>query len=110
MKANFKVIGLAVVVIILAFSAFNYFKPSKNGLDTHVFKTQTGYGYDITDHGKTIIKQRYIPALNEQIAFCNPKDAEKIGDRVVEKILLKVNPAISMKELQDAGISLHCAN
>ena len=79
-------------------------------LYTHVFKTETGYGYSIIDHGKIIIKQEYIPAVASQLSFCSKEDAKNTGDLVLSKITKRMSPAITHEELQKIGIKFNCQN
>ena len=83
---------------------------AKNDLNAQIFRSETGYGYKIIDHEKTLIKQEYIPAIPNKTVFCSKKDAEKIANLVIEKITLKLNPAISLEELKNTGIALDCTS
>ncbi|WP_416441837.1 DUF4907 domain-containing protein [Leeuwenhoekiella sp. A16] len=81
---------------------------AKNDLKVQIFRSEMGYGYKIIDHEKTLIKQTYIPALEKKAVFCTKEDAKKIAHLVIEKITLKLNPAISKEELENTAIALDC--
>lgn len=75
---------------------------------THVFETESGFGYAIIDHGQILIRQEHIPAIAKEQGFCSATDAERVGDLVLQKINRKLNPAITQKELQELGARIDC--
>ena len=81
---------------------------AKKDLIAETFKSEEGFGYKITRHEKILIQQRYIPAIEKKAVFCSEEDAKKIANLVIEKITLKLNPAISKEELKNTGIALDC--
>lgn len=80
----------------------------KDVIKSLVFKTETGFGYSISYNSKVLIKQDYIPAIQNNQAFCNFNDAQKVADLVKEKLIKKENPQISLIELKKLNIQLIC--
>lgn len=80
-------------------------KPQQNKVTT--FATINGWGYKIKYIGKEIIIQENIPALNKQISFKTKKEAKRIGNLVLLKLIKSpaVFPDISIKELDSLKIS-----
>lgn len=75
---------------------------------THVFKTESGFGYAIIDHGQILIRQEYIPAIANHQSFCSETDAERVGELVLQKINRNLSPSITRQELQSLGIRVDC--
>ena len=75
-----------------------------------VYEINNGYGYSISYNDKLLIKQDLIPAIQNNQAFCNFDDAQKVADLVKEKLKRKENPKISLIELKQLNIQLICPN
>ena len=98
---------LILVYILFIFISSCSLK-NQDRFETKVHKTITGYGYTINLNGKVIIKQDYIPYVQDKISFCTTKDAQKIADIVKKKLIKNENPSISLIELEQQGITLNC--
>lgn len=67
-----------------------------------------GYGYTISLNEKVIIKQDYIPYIQDKISFCTTEDAQKIAVVVQKKLLKRENPSVTLIELEQQSIILNC--
>lgn len=67
-----------------------------------------GYGYTISLNEKVIIKQDYIPYIQDKISFCTAEDAQKIAVIVQKKLLNRENPSVTLIELEQQSIILNC--
>ncbi|WP_159023402.1 DUF4907 domain-containing protein [Formosa sp. L2A11] len=103
------VFGFGLIILIVAIF-FQTNKSSSSIFNSKVYKTNSGYGYEITMNDKLLIKQDYIPAISENISFCNEDDANKIADIVISKLEEKVAPTITLEELKENKIILNCLN
>lgn len=66
-----------------------------------VFELQKGWGYSIFENEKLIIRQQYIPSIQNQKHFKNKNDAFIIGELVVQKLKLSKAPSVSVMELKN---------
>lgn len=64
-----------------------------------------GWYYQIFKNGTLIIQQKSIPAAKGAQFFVSYSDAFVIGNLVTEKLRRGENPKITVKELQEKGIS-----
>lgn len=83
-------------------------KSEESGLQGSVFPVGSGFGYSITQGGKLLIKQQTIPALSGNLIFCDSTDAQKVCNKVIEKISNRQNPAVTPQELQELKIKTKC--
>ncbi|MBP0905206.1 DUF4907 domain-containing protein [Mariniflexile gromovii] len=97
---------LSVILIGVIISKTNVEEP----FNTKVFKTDSGYGYSISFRNTLLIKQDYIPTIQNNVSFCTPQDAQKVADLVKKKLNHKENPKITLSELKQLGIKLNCIN
>ena len=84
------------------------FKTKASYYKSSVYKTDNGYGYSITYNGKVLIKQDYIPAIQNTQTFCTYDDALHVSNLVKEKLYKNKNPKISLLELKQLKICLNC--
>lgn len=114
MKFKIKYIIVLVLVISTLLCGFIMFKTITNKpileFETQVYQVENGYGYSIQYHQKTLIKQDFIPVIQKNQSFCNYEDAQKVATLVVEKLVKKQNPRISLQELKNLNIQINCIN
>lgn len=79
---------------------------STNGYHLKTFKVGNGWGYTILKKNKVIIKQDIIPGIPLKKPFATEKDAEIVGELMIEKLENKKIPSIAYKELQINGVIL----
>lgn len=92
---------LAFILIRKDFTKTNYY-------EVLVHETKDGYGYSITYNKKVLIKQDYIPAIQDIQSFCSSEDALKVATLVKEKLNKKENPKVSLIDLKQFKIKLNC--
>lgn len=69
------------------------------------FRSDSGWGYSVTVHGKPVIYQPFIPAIEGNKPFKSRRDALRAGRIVIRKMRDGVEPSITTEELHKAGIS-----
>jgi hypothetical protein len=66
-----------------------------------IFSDTLGYGYEILNDGKLYIRQPIIPAIPGNHGFKTQADAQKVGNRVKEKLEKGIMPpTVSIDELK----------
>ena len=100
-----KIIILTVLIIASIF-IFKLSNASTQSYHLKTFKVNNGWGYTILKNDKVIIKQDIIPGIPVKKPFTTEKDAEIVGELMVEKLKNKKIPSISYKELQINGVIL----
>ncbi|MBK0370280.1 DUF4907 domain-containing protein [Flavobacterium sp. SE-1-e] len=70
------------------------------------FKTETGWGYKITDNEKVIIKQSIIPVISQNKSFSSEEEALKTGEFVKEKLQSHQSPTLTKNDLLLLGIKI----
>lgn len=102
----FLLIFSVALVSLMVFVTIDGIK--KDPFKTSVYKTKTGFGYSISYNTKVLIKQDFIPAIQNNQSFCNFEDAQKVANLVKEKLHKKENPKLSLIELKQLNIQLIC--
>lgn len=100
-------IMITVVAGSLFFSFSNYSLGSTKGkapLHSEIFKVGGGYGYQIDLNGKILIKQEFIPILEGKRPFTSTEDAERTAKKVIDKLLKKESPILTIPELKELQI------
>jgi hypothetical protein len=95
-----KNIILAASILILMTVIIIFDRMRGQGYNVNLFKSENGWGYDISIGKKLFIHQPYMPTVNGQVAFAKRKSARKTADLVVKKIRNKQSPGISSGELR----------
>ena len=73
--------------------------------ETAVFKTETGWGYEIRQNQKAIIYQPVIPGIVGNRSFTTQQQARTVGEAVTEKMRLgQFPPALTRQELAQLGV------
>ena len=74
-------------------------------VETLVFKTSDGWGYNIIVNEKIYIHQSHIPAINELKSFANSEDALRVAEYAVKKLRLTQRlPSITYHELDSLSV------
>jgi len=102
---SIKLYSTIIVMVVLACSCQN--KKTGN-LQPMVFAVGGGFGYSISLHGKLLIKQEAIPAIDGNMPFCDSLDAVKVSALVVQKLKVKQSPAVTREELATLKIKIKC--
>ncbi len=100
------VFAFAIIVFIIS-NIYNnkHADKSKVELKVKTYKTDIGWGYDITANDTSLIHQNIIPGVAGRKGFATKEDAEKIGNLVIEKIKNKKLPSITLQELDSFKIT-----
>ncbi|PKG43763.1 DUF4907 domain-containing protein [Psychroflexus sp. MES1-P1E] len=85
-------IGLIVITFLLVAN-------KDQSIGSKTFGVDTGFGYEITNKKKVLIKQNHIPAIQESKPFYSKEDADKVANLVISKLKNKKSPTVSLKEL-----------
>ncbi|WP_232073977.1 DUF4907 domain-containing protein [Spirosoma aureum] len=92
--------GLAILTGYLFYSWQPHYK-------VQVFNTSSGWGYDILDNGKPFIHQPTIPGVPGVVGFTNSEQAQRVGERVVEKLQEEqAMPTLTHDELRQLGVTI----
>lgn len=83
--------------------------PKDPELTIKIFEAENGWGYSIFEQEKLVIRQQYIPVINNKTSFKTQKDALIVGTIVLEKLKHHKSPSISAEELKNS-ISLYRNN
>lgn len=90
--------GVAILLVLTVIGVFYIKREQKYQIG--LFKTEQGWGYDISFRKKLIIHQPFMPAVKGQVAFTDRKSARKTAVLVVKKLRHKQSPGISAGELR----------
>jgi hypothetical protein len=90
---------LYLVLIISIVGLFIFFFNPKQQLKIKSIKTTTGWGYQITNHNKIIIKQSIIPVISQSKSFRTEKEALDVGQLVLKKLNTNNSPTITRNDL-----------
>ena len=91
------IIGVTALLFFVFFAG-----REREGLEP--FKSEGGWGYSVTAHGKVIIYQPFIPAVEGMIPFATRHDAMKAGRMMIEKLRDGEEPSLTIGDLNKAGI------
>jgi len=75
-----------------------------NKADLVVIHLENGWGYELNNHGKTIIHQEIIPVIEGSSPFLSRKDSRKTGKLALHKLNEGKIPVITSQELDSLGI------
>lgn len=102
---------MGLVIYFIGIKVSTHSKKSNSNLITiTINKVKGGYGYVLSSNHKVLVKQKYIPAIQEKKVFCNVEDAKKVASLVKHKITTKKNPTISLEELKNLNINFNCVD
>jgi Domain of unknown function (DUF4907) len=73
----------AIAFLIFAIVFFVYKKISTKKIDSQIFKTPTGWGYNITNNGKIKIHQNLIPAVAGMQSFATKEQAKTVANYII---------------------------
>lgn len=106
-KKKISIISLLVIVAIAAGAYTRHYNRQHEMLKVEVkpFKTDKGWGYNVTVDKKIFIHQESIPAFSGNQSFTTEEDAMKAGNLVVKKMVAGSKfPALSAEEVMGLGI------
>jgi len=94
----FAILLLAVTSIVVVLSV------ARNNRGLKTYRTENGWGYSISEKGKVIINQPFIPAAGGKKPFKTRRDAAKTGRMVIKKLQQGKRPTLTLEDLKKAGI------
>jgi hypothetical protein len=74
------------------------------GYQVETFTVTGGYGYQIKQEGKVIIRQPVIPAIQEKKPFATQNQALTVGNIVKERVEQKKDFSVTVQELRKLNI------
>lgn len=99
--------GLIFVLLILAILTGWLIYKRQNHYQVQAFATQGGWGYSVLNNGKPFIYQPTIPGQPGIVGFASEAEAQRVGERVVEKIQReKALPTLTNDELRQLGVKI----
>lgn len=104
-----RTIGIVPIITvgIVLFGVVRYYSLGVNKepkLKSEIIQVPDGYGYQVLNDDKLLIRQEFIPALTGRTAFQSPKDAKNVANLVVAKIQKGTSPRIDFQDLVNLGI------
>ncbi|PKD17629.1 hypothetical protein APR41_05305 [Salegentibacter salinarum] len=101
--ASICMVGLSVYFL----NSGNLTDLTSNNFSIAVHRVNSGYGYTISEGAHLLIKQDFIPAIQNEIPFPNYDIARSSARLVVKKITRGQQPALTLEELQEIGLDLN---
>ncbi|GAB2535738.1 DUF4907 domain-containing protein [Spirosoma aerophilum] len=99
--------GLILVLLVLAVLTVRLVYQRQHPYSVEVFASSGGWGYSILDNGKPFIHQPTIPGQPGLVGFASKAEAQRVGERVVEKIQQeKALPTLTSEELRQLGVKI----
>jgi len=90
--------GVVTFILLTVIAVFYITREQKYQI--YLYKTEQGWGYDISFQKKLFIHQPFMPAVKGQVAFTDRKSARKTAVLVVKKLRHNQLPGISTDELK----------
>ena len=100
---------LAIVILFVNGVDFSSGKIQSSDIKPFTIKTfevNNGWGYSVLIRNKEIIRQEMIPAVQQQSAFLNQKDAYTAALLMIGKLKEKKTPGLTKNEMENSGIKL----
>lgn len=71
----------------------------------YYYNDTLGWGYDILENETVLIHQPHIPAIQGNRGFKSEYDAERVAEKVIEKLDHNIlPPRLSVEELKELGV------
>jgi hypothetical protein len=98
-RHNIFVVGLSVI-IAAAFWIVPLLKSNEQDYSYKIYKTHSGWGYDILVNDTLQIHQDFMPVVTAKKGFDNEEQAKAAAVLVIQKLKAGKNPALSRNELE----------
>lgn len=82
-------------------SAGPYPLSHKHGYELALYRVSSGWGYDISFNGRTIIHQPFVPALSGDAPFPDRASAFEAASLVIGKITSGEGPSLKKEEVEE---------
>lgn len=100
-------LGLIFCLICLAVVTVYLFYPRQPHYQVQVFKTTSGWGYDILNNKKMVIHQPTIPGQYGIVGFTSQEEAHRVGNWVAEKMKqTEAMPTLTKEDLRQLGVKI----
>jgi len=103
-------ISTVLVSVLLIFLILVRMLSTKTSLYSEVFISGDGYGYTIKAGDKVLIKQYFIPAVQEEISFMSDNDAKLVSALVLNRLLKKESPVVTIEDLNKLNVNYKFKN
>lgn len=94
--------SLGFIFLISLFASCQSKKDSE--IEGIVYKTKNGFGYRVIVHDQLLINQDFIPAIQENVPFCDSIEAAAACHLVIQKIKRNEMPTLTLKDLSTLKI------
>jgi Domain of unknown function (DUF4907) len=92
------VISSALGFLVILYFAIHTIFPGN--YQESIFPSHNGWGYEIANSHRVIIRQEFIQSIPGQMPFASKRDAKKTADLVIRKLEEGKLPTISKRELE----------
>ena len=100
------IIGVLAVIAMLGTGLIYSVPAKKTKYSVEVFKSGTGWGYNVIRNRKIVIHQPVVPVIENNIPFLTKEDALKTGKNVIAKLERAMNPSLSRDEIFISGMKV----
>ncbi|PKB16157.1 uncharacterized protein DUF4907 [Flavobacterium sp. 5] len=87
-----------MIIFVIGLLLFLFCRKEQD-LKIQTMQVPNGWGYQITNHDKIIIKQTIIPVISNSKGFKTEKEALIVGQLVLKKLNSNNSPTITKNEL-----------
>lgn len=92
------VIGLSILTVV-------WLRSKQPAYTLNVISLPTGWGYEVTADGKSLIYQPNRPGIGGDQGFASEEQARRVGELVVTKLRRgQFPPTVSRVEMQELGV------
>jgi len=114
-KRTYSLIGLAALLVCFAVIFFSRQKSFEGKVFLHAEAVQTAYGWGYNIYSskpdennelkeKIYIKQEFMPAVPGKKGFKTASEALLVGNLVIKRISSRIEPSISLRDLDSLGL------
>lgn len=111
---NFILINVILLSILGIFLLRENYKEKEisdtSAINISIQKIDNGFGYSISSKNKILIRQNFIPAIEDKQVFSSFNDAQSVANLVKKRIENRQNPRITKEDLSLLEISLKCVD
>ena len=107
-RVNVFTIIFLILITCYVFFTTSLFIKNDDPITTSTHKINTGYGYTLSIDNKIVIKQDFIPSIQNIQPFCTSDEAQKVANLVKDKLIKKEHPSVKLCELEQLNIHFNC--
>lgn len=98
--------SLGIVLLSLLYLSCETKRPQH--ITSTIYRVPNGFAYRIYIHKKLAVQQETVPGIPGAAVFCDSADAVKISALVTHKIENRLNPSVTLHELDSLKIKTKC--